>query len=97
MLLVFDTTSRASFDNIQKWLDKATANAGPDIVKLLVGTKIDLPNREVQTEEAEQFAIQKNIPYIETSAKAGSNVQDAFMKLCRNMLDKVESSGVIKP
>lgn len=49
------------------------------IVVLLVGNKTDLHKlREVKREEAAEFASQKEIAFIETSALISSNVDEAF-------------------
>jgi len=54
-MLVFDVTSRESFSNVQKWVSKAEC-AGPDVVKLLVAAKCDLPDRRVTEQEARDYA-----------------------------------------
>ena len=49
---------------------------------LLVGNKVDLSeNRVVEKSVAAKFANDKNLPYIETSAKDGRNVEQAFSML----------------
>lgn len=54
--------------------------ADPDIAVILVGNKIDMPEeaREVSSDEAEAYANQHDMMYIETSAKSGHNVGRAF-------------------
>jgi Ras-related protein Rab-1A len=44
-LVVYDVTSRSSFDNVKKWLDDVERNASGTIVKLLVGNKSDMDNK----------------------------------------------------
>ena len=41
-LLVFDITSRDSFENVSKWLGEITANTSQNIVIALIGNKADL-------------------------------------------------------
>ena len=49
-LLVYDITSRSSFDNALDWLTRLKENAQEDIVILLIGNKTDLVDqREVTT------------------------------------------------
>lgn len=56
-LLVYDITSRDSFNALANWLRDARTLAGPNIVILLVGNKKDLDSkREVTFLEASKFA-----------------------------------------
>lgn len=62
--------------------------ADPDVIIMLVGNKVDLvqgnteaQNRKVPTDEAQQFARENKILFIETSALLGTNVADAFEQL----------------
>ncbi|MHA1109927.1 MAG: GTP-binding protein [Promethearchaeota archaeon] len=77
-LLLFDLTNRESFDHIPKWIEEVKSNAG-EIPMLLVGNKSDLVNeRSVSREEAESFAREFQLFYIESSAKDGTGVGDVF-------------------
>ena len=49
-------------------------------IALKVGNKIDLPNREVTTREASEFARDNGCFYMETSALDGTGVNQAFYK-----------------
>lgn len=56
-LLVFDSTSRDSYNALANWLSDARTLASPNIVILLVGNKKDLEEaREVTNLEASNFA-----------------------------------------
>lgn len=46
-MMVYDVTNRESFESIENWLKEVNIHAGPDVVKLLVGTKIDKDGRVV--------------------------------------------------
>lgn len=48
---------------------------------MVVGNKIDLPNRQVTTEEGIQFARRHKTLYIESSAKTADNVKSCFEEL----------------
>ncbi|HME51718.1 MAG TPA: Rab family GTPase [Candidatus Lokiarchaeia archaeon] len=78
-LLVYDVTNQASFDHLPEWIEELENMTGP-IPTILVGNKIDL-DREVQKEDAEAFAKEHKFLYIETSAKYGDNVDNAFQRL----------------
>jgi len=81
-LLVYDITKHVSFENTERWLKELRDHADPKIVVMLVGNKSDLEDeRAVQTEEARTFCEQNSLSFIETSAKAGTNVEDAFKNI----------------
>lgn len=65
-----------------------------DIPMLLVGNKVDLPRREVETKDAMEYAKAHNMPYIETSAKTRQGVDDAFYSLVREIKRYVSAGGV---
>lgn len=78
----FDITSQKSFKNVKVWLRSIYEHSDQNIVKILVGNKIDLDHRrEVSYDEAMSFAQQNNIQYIETSAKDNINIGRVFESL----------------
>lgn len=55
-------------------------NAYSKMIILLVGNKNDLKfEREVTTEEGQEFADKHNLIFFETSAKSGDNVESSFV------------------
>lgn len=70
--------------------------AGPDVVMLLMGTKLDLVKetpsaRQVSTTEAKGMAsIKHMIDTIETSAKEDTNISKTFKKLAQALRQKYE-------
>jgi small GTP-binding protein len=80
-VVVFDLTNRESFDHIPKWIEEVRANS-KNIPMLLLGNKSDLVNeRVVSREEAENFAKELDMFYMESSAKSGDGVGDVFAVL----------------
>lgn len=81
-VVVYDTTSRASFLNSSKWIDDIRSERGHDVVIMLVGNKTDLTDRrQISIEEGATKAAEEHIFFIETSAKAGFNVKQLFRRL----------------
>jgi len=96
-ILVYDSTSRDSYNHVSSWLNDAKALANPDIAIVLVGNKIDLTNeREVSFLEASRFAQENDLMFLETSALTGEGVSEVFLKCARTILSKIES-GVLDP
>jgi methylase of polypeptide subunit release factors len=49
----------------------------------LVGNKLDLASaREISTEEAQQYASESGLLFMEASAKTGESVVDIFTEIC---------------
>ncbi|XP_057651631.1 ras-related protein Rab-39B [Diorhabda carinulata] len=95
-LLVYDICNRASFDNIPAWMSEARRHIEPHRpVFALVGCKLDLVNnggqREVSKEEAKTFADQNGLFHIETSAKNGLNVEEAFSSVTQEVYNRIQS------
>jgi small GTP-binding protein len=93
--IVFDTTSRSTFDELQFWLSQFRLLADSNAVILLIGNKVDLEeNREVPTEMAEQFAKDHLLEYLETSAVTAQNVKEAFERVSRQIFDLVQDGKI---
>merc|ERR1712183_202455 len=79
-LCVFSITSRTSFEEISSFREQILRVKDMDEVPMiLVGNKSDLAqDRQVAQNEAQQTAKQFGIPWMETSAKTRTNVEDAL-------------------
>ena len=87
--LVYDVTSRSSFEHITTWLSELREHAGAHLSLCLVGNKCDLSEqRQVKTSEANEFAQNEGMQFIETSAKSGINVEKCFMELATEVLNR---------
>lgn len=79
IILVYDVTDLRSFENMGYWLQKIRQNAHPDSQIIMLGNKIDLINDiAVDQDQARQLADDNNIPYYQTSALDGKNLDGAF-------------------
>ncbi|KAK6317021.1 hypothetical protein J4Q44_G00124210 [Coregonus suidteri] len=96
-LLVYDITSRETYNALTNWLTDARTLASPNIVIILCGNKKDLEgDREVTFLEASRFAQENELMFLEMSALTGENVEEAFLKCARTILNKIES-GELDP
>ena len=96
VVLVFDLTDRCSlFVGIPEMEQLVRENAPVSISRILVGNKADLADdqqskRKISREEAERFAQERGIPYIETSAYSGKNVERAFELIAKEIYDTLD-------
>lgn len=80
---------QSSFSNVPQWLAEVKRYAqNPDVVRMLIGNKSDLPEQTVPTESAKTFAAENQMPFFETSAKTNTNVQQAFDTLINMIFEK---------
>lgn len=89
-VLVFDVTDPNSFQHLDSWRDEfaiqANARDPEHFPFVVLGNKVDLENK-VTRKRAEMWCKSKNdIPYFETSAKEGINVDLAFQTIAKNAL-----------
>ncbi|CAI0462162.1 unnamed protein product [Linum tenue] len=82
IIIVYDVTDEESFNNVKTWLTEIDKFATDSVNKLLVGNKCDLTSkRAVPYDTAKAFADEIGIPFLETSAKSATNVEEAFMTM----------------
>mmetsp|Transcript_3838 Transcript_3838/g.5445 ORF Transcript_3838/g.5445 Transcript_3838/m.5445 type:complete len:207 (+) Transcript_3838:50-670(+) len=91
IIVVYDVTDIDSFNNVKQWLYEIDRYACENVNKLLVGNKCDMENKAVDYATAKQYADQLEIPFLETSAKTGDQVENAFMKMAAEIKNRVAS------
>uniref|UniRef100_A0A8C5SLG6 small monomeric GTPase n=1 Tax=Laticauda laticaudata TaxID=8630 RepID=A0A8C5SLG6_LATLA len=86
LLLLYDITSKVSFDSIRAWLTEINEYAQKDVVIMLLGNKADMSSeRVIRTEDGESLAREYGVPFMETSAKTGMNVELAFLAIAKEL------------
>ncbi|KAJ3599124.1 hypothetical protein NHX12_033087 [Muraenolepis orangiensis] len=95
IMLVFDITNEKSFDNIKNWIRNIEEHASADVEKMVLGNKCDVNDkRQVSKERGEKLALEYGIKFMETSAKANINVENAFLTLARDIKAKMDKKLV---
>lgn len=90
-LLVYDMTRRSTFNRLQSWLKDVRQLTSPNTVIMLIGNKKDLEDKiEVSYEEAEKFAKENDLIFVESSAKTGENVEEAFLRTAQQIFLNVK-------
>lgn len=89
IILVYDITDDKSFENIQNWMKSIKENASAGVSRMLLGNKCDIEaKRKVTKETGEKLAKDHGIRFFETSAKSSINVEESFLALARDILQK---------
>lgn len=90
VVMVYDVTRRDSFENLEQWLKEVNIycpNSGEGVVKLLVGNKIDLDGRVILRKEAENWARNQGMLFLEASAKTRMGVKQCFLEIVHKILE----------
>ncbi|EMD44701.1 small GTPase EhRabD2, putative [Entamoeba histolytica HM-3:IMSS] len=84
-IIMFDVSNKESFENIPNWVEQCCKSDGKHII-FIAGNKIDLENRVVSKEEAEEKAKELKLKYFEVSAKTGDGIEDLFNELIKEIM-----------
>ncbi|XP_002135235.2 ras-related protein Rab-26 isoform X1 [Drosophila pseudoobscura] len=95
LLLLYDVTNKTTYDNIRAWLGEIREYAQEDVVIVLIGNKADCSGseRQVKREDGERLGREHNVPFMETSAKTGLNVELAFTAVARQLKSRGYEHG----
>mmetsp|Transcript_14373 Transcript_14373/g.29120 ORF Transcript_14373/g.29120 Transcript_14373/m.29120 type:complete len:205 (+) Transcript_14373:65-679(+) len=90
IMLVYDVTNEATFQNIQTWMRAIDQHASESVNKVLLGNKADssgglVERRCVSAERGQALADQFSIRFFETSAKNSINIEEAFYAIARDI------------
>jgi len=97
IIVVYDVTEVESFNNVKQWLHEIDRYACEGVNKLLVGNKCDMTTKkQVEYNTAKEFADSLSIPFLETSAKNATNVEQAFMTMASEIKNRMASTPALK-
>ncbi|MFW9895731.1 MAG: Rab family GTPase [Candidatus Thorarchaeota archaeon] len=89
-LLLYDTTSKSSLEDIKNWVDIIDENS-KEVIKIMIGTKIDLKDeREVSKADAVEIneKFQSYGEPVGTSSKTGENVEQVFLNVVKAIIER---------
>ena len=91
VLLLFDVTNEETFTSVSNWMKDVKANSSKaisndankqeNISLYLIGNKIDLPNRVISKEKAEEMAKSLGMKYFEVSCKINMNIPEVMARM----------------
>jgi small GTP-binding protein len=85
-IVVYDITNADSFDRAKSWVKELQRQGNPNIVIALAGNKVDLETkRSISTEDAQSYADENGILFMETSAKTAANVNELFVAIAKKL------------
>jgi len=86
IIVVYDITNEDSFRDVDGFLKEGQRYASSKCELFLVGNKTDLEDkRSVSSESGQETAKRYNIPFFETSAKSGDQVQTLFEQIASKL------------
>lgn len=89
IILVYDVARKETFDSLGMWLQEVeqfSMGGGKEVVKLLVGNKVDQP-RVVQRDVANEWAHSRGMLFMEASAKTKEGIAQVFNEVVQKVLE----------
>ena len=86
VIIVYDCTKKETFEKAEKWINELSEILEDNKHRIiLVGNKIDLPERIISSEEGVKLAKKFDANFIEVSALSGSGIDNIFETLTNDI------------
>ncbi|KAL0230806.1 hypothetical protein PCE1_004361 [Barthelona sp. PCE] len=85
-IIMFDLTSKATYQRVGHWYDNITRIVGDDLDMVLVGNKTEVTDRRVKNRDI-SFHRRYSMKYIPISAKTGFQYEKPFEVLMRKVTE----------
>ncbi|KAG8009263.1 Ras-related protein Rab-5C [Nibea albiflora] len=84
-IVVYDITNTDTFARAKNWVKELQRQASPNIVIALAGNKADIANKRAVELQAQAYADDNSLLFMETSAKTAMNVNEIFMAIAKKL------------
>ena len=85
-IIAYDINNLESFDQVRYWIKQIAAFSGEKSKCILIGTKCDLNEREIDEKKGKELAKKIGCKFFETSSKLNMNVEETFDALVDDVL-----------
>ena len=86
IILIYDVTDKKSFEGVKNWIEQIRDEVTQEVLIYLVGNKIDKKEeRKISKEEGKKLADSFGVPFYESSAKTGENIDIIFYNLLKDI------------
>ena len=88
--IVYDIQSPSSFERAKSWVRELQRQGNANLVMALAGNKADIAEnepekRKVDADEAQAYADENGLFFMETSARTAANVNELFYEIARKL------------
>jgi len=93
VFICYNVSDNTSFSNVPQWVQEVTKYAqNPNLVKVLIGNKSDLPDHAVAKDEGNTYGSSNGMKFFETSAKDNVGINEAFQFIIERIINVQEGS-----
>jgi len=93
VFICYNVTDTSTFSNVPQWVQEVTKYAqNPNLVKVLIGNKSDLPDHAVAKDEGNTYGSGNGMKFFETSAKDNTGITEAFQFIAEKIIHVQEGS-----
>lgn len=87
-VVIFDFTRKETFERAEKWFKELSEFTDTNPRIILVGNKIDLPEKVVSYDDVNRLAQKYKVNFLEVSAVQGININEVFQSLTTSIYEQ---------